>query len=59
VVWPQAQNITFKKLQSEKDGKEKAQDMTDPLTVSHPFKYRLFLLSIKDLNEHFYTKKHS
>lgn len=31
--------------------------MTDPLNISLTLKHRLFLLSIKELNEYFYSKK--
>ena len=56
-AWAQAQNITIKTLQREKDGEEETQDMTDSLNTSLPLKHRLFLLSIKDLNEYFYSNK--
>lgn len=57
MVWAQAQNITIKILQREKDGQEEIQIMTGPLTISLRLKHQLFLSSIKDLNEHFYSKK--
>lgn len=57
MVWAQAQNITIKILQREKDGQEEIQIMTGPLTISLLLKHQLFLSSIEDLNERFYSKK--